>query len=252
MTIKPSHIIDMPIINKDYVEVRPVSYKDLKDIVGNFHKHNIEPQGHKFSLGIFRKKLDDFVAGDDFQNMHDWIILGEYNCENDEALVEFYDDDLCCDMNYSNKYDAYVLNLGGDFVYARPKDENVLLGVASVGNPTSPKLMDGNTLEITRVCFVDSNNRIGFDDQLPQFSKEHASPIPSMFVSAIIKKTKELGYKKLITFTRINELAKYLKAVGFKIAFTQTRIKKWKSKNADRLYNKSAPSLKNRWELELV
>ena len=153
-------------------------------------------------------------------------------------------------MNYSNKYDAYVLNLGGDFVYARPKDENVLLGVASVGNPTSPKLMDGNTLEITRVCFVDSNNRIGFDDQLPQFSKEHASPIPSMFVSAIIKKTKELGYKKLITFTRINELAKYLKAVGFKISFTQRRIKKWKSKNADRLYNKSAPSLKNRWELQ--
>ena len=70
-----------------------------------------------------------------------------------------------------------------------------------------------------------------------------------MFVSAIIKKVKELEYKKLITYTRIDEPAKYLKAVGFIIEFTQTRIKKWKSKNADKIYNKSAPSLKNRWSI---
>ena len=245
--IKASEIVKMPVINSDYIEIRPIELKEAQYIVNKFHKHNIQPQGHKFSLGIFRKQLDDFVAGDDYEGLHDWIIIDEFD-SSDDTLEEFYDEDYG-HMNYSNKYDAYVLNLGGDFVYANPKPENVLLGVATVGIPVACPLNDGKTLEITRICFVNDDDEPCFDSQLPQFSKDHASPIPSMFTSAIIKKVKEMGYKKLITYTRIDEPAKYLKAVGFIIEFTQTRIKKWKSKNADKIYSKSAPSLKNRWSI---
>ena len=112
--------------------------------------------------------------------------------------------------------------------------------------------MDGKTLEITRICFVDENNNPYFDSELPKFNKDHSSPIPSMFVSAIVKEVKKRGYEKLITFTRVDEFAKYLKATGFNIVFTQTRIQKWKSKNADKMYAKSKPSLKNRWELKVA
>ena len=147
--IKASEIVKMPVINSDYVEIRPIELKEAQYIVNKFHKHNIQPQGHKFSLGIFRKQLDDFVAGDDYEGLHDWIIIDEFD-SSDDTLEEFYDEDYG-HMNYSNKYDAYVLNLGGDFVYANPKPENVLLGVATVGIPVACPLNDGKTLEITRI-----------------------------------------------------------------------------------------------------
>ena len=245
--LSASNFVNMPTINKDYIEIRPIELKDAQEIINKFHKHNIQPQGHKFSLGIFRKQLDNWEC-DDFEGLHDWVIIDDYDID-DDSIIEYYDPDFG-DVNYSEKYDAYVINLGGEFIYARPKSEDgVLLGVATVGLPVACPLNDGQTLEITRICFVNDNDEPCFDSQLPQFNKDHASPVPSMFVSAIIKRVKELGYKKLITYTRIDEPAKYLKAVGFIIEFTQTRIKKWKSKNADKIYNKSAPSLKNRWSI---
>lgn len=245
--LSPSNFVDMPTINKDFIEIKPIALKDAQEIINKFHKHNIQPQGHKFSLGIFRKQLDNNDC-DDFEGLHDWVIIDDYDID-DDSIIEYYDPDFG-DVNYSEKYDAYVINLGGEFIYARPKSEDgVLLGVATVGLPVACPLNDGKTLEITRICFVNDDDEPCFDSQLPQFNKDHASPVPSMFVSAIIKRVKELGYKKLITYTRIDEPAKYLKAVGFIIEFTQTRIKKWKSKNADKIYNKSAPSLKNRWSI---
>ena len=99
---------------------------------------------------------------------------------------------------------------------------------------------------------IDENNNPYFDSELPMFNRDHSSPIPSMFVSAIVKVAKKRGYEKIITFTRVDEFAKYLKATGFNIVFTQTRIKKWKSKNADKMYSKSKPSLKNRWGLKVA
>ena len=249
--LSASTFVDMPIINKDYIEIRPIEFAQAKEVIGEFHKHNIAPQGHKFSMGIFRKKLNDHVAGGDYEQLHDWVIIDTFD-NDDDTLEQYYDYEYGMDMEYSDKYDAYALNLGGEFVYARPKEDDVLLGVATIGNPVAPKLMDGKTLEITRICFVDENNNPYFDSELPKFNKDHTYPIPSMFVSAIVKEAKKRGYEKIITFTRVDEFAKYLKATGFNIVFTQTRIKKWKSKNADKMYSKSKPSLKNRWELKVA
>ena len=58
--LSASTFVDMPIINKDYIEIRPIEFAQAKEVIGKFHKHNIAPQGHKFSMGIFSKTSSSF------------------------------------------------------------------------------------------------------------------------------------------------------------------------------------------------
>ena len=76
--LSASNFVNMPTINKDYIEIRPIELKDAQEIINKFHKHNIQPQGHKFSLGIFRKQLDNWEC-DDFEGLHDWVIIDRFD-----------------------------------------------------------------------------------------------------------------------------------------------------------------------------
>ena len=41
-------------------------------------------------MGIFRKKLNDHVAGGDYEQLHDWVIIDTFD-NDDDTLEQYYD-----------------------------------------------------------------------------------------------------------------------------------------------------------------
>jgi len=79
-------------------------------------------------------------------------------------------------------------------------DETKLIGVGIAGNPVSRKQMDGDTIEITRVCV------------LPDY------PNACSMIYARMKRIAQLlGYKRIISYTLESESGSSLKAIGAKI-----------------------------------
>lgn len=76
--------------------------------------------------------------------------------------------------------------------------ENEMVGCAICGRPVSRYLGDGNTLEITRVCVVDGI-RNGC----------------SRLYGACCRIAREMGYKKVVTYTLESENGASLKASNF-------------------------------------
>lgn len=77
-------------------------------------------------------------------------------------------------------------------------DGERLCGVAIAGRPVSRKLDDGITIEILRVCTDGTRNAC------------------SMLYGACSRCAKEMGYKRVITYTLASESGSSLKAAGFK------------------------------------
>lgn len=77
-------------------------------------------------------------------------------------------------------------------------DGDELHGVAMCGRPVSRRLDDGLTLEINRVCTDGTKNAC------------------SMLYGASCRIAKEMGYKKVITYTLESENGASVKASGFK------------------------------------
>lgn len=76
-------------------------------------------------------------------------------------------------------------------------DDGVLVGVAVCGRPVSRYLDDGETLEINRVCTNGSRNAC------------------SMLYGASCRIAKEMGYRKVITYTLASEDGASVKASNF-------------------------------------
>lgn len=74
-----------------------------------------------------------------------------------------------------------------------------LVGVAIVGRPVAPKLDDGLTAEITRVC----------TDGTPNAA--------SMLYGACRKASRAMGYDRIFTYTLPEEGGASLRAAGFKL-----------------------------------
>ena len=235
------------------IEIIDYPFTKAQKLIDLFHKHNIKPQGHKFTLAAMRDESSDHLAFDNEDEIRGrFAILGDYegNWHEDEFLEDW---DLGINnLFYSAKLDQYVLDvhIHGDLrqLIVEVKPDQVLNGVAVCGRPVNRHLDDGETLEITRVCFVEQEDFYEFDCELFKKNQDHASPIPSMLVGAVCKRAKELGYKRVITYTRSDENGSYYKAAGFKIVCRQTRARVWKSKNGAAVNNKSKPSPKIRWE----
>ncbi len=77
------------------------------------------------------------------------------------------------------------------------EEENELIGVAVCGRPVSRYLDDGRTLEINRVCTTGKKNSC------------------SMLYGACCRIAKEMGYKKIITYTLKSEPGSSVKASNF-------------------------------------
>lgn len=74
-----------------------------------------------------------------------------------------------------------------------------LVGVAIVGRPVAPKLDDGLTAEITRVCTDGTRNAA------------------SMLYGACRKAARAMGYDRIFTYTLPEEGGASLRAAGFKL-----------------------------------
>jgi len=94
-------------------------------------------------------------------------------------------------------------------------DGRNIVGVIMVGRPVARLLDNGRTLEVTRCCTNGYKNAA------------------SKLYSAAWRVCKNLGYKRLITYTLASEFGTCLKASGWKILY-QTRGGKWDRKNRPR------------------
>ena len=77
-------------------------------------------------------------------------------------------------------------------------DGDKLVGVGIVGRPVARRLDDGLTAEILRVCTDGTRNAC------------------SILYGACSRCAKEMGYKRVITYTLVSESGSSLKAAGFK------------------------------------
>ena len=77
-------------------------------------------------------------------------------------------------------------------------DGDRLCGVAIAGRPVARRLDDGLTIEIMRVCTDGTRNAC------------------SILYGACSRCAKEMGYKRVITYTLMSESGASLKAAGFK------------------------------------
>lgn len=88
------------------------------------------------------------------------------------------------------------------------RDEEGICGVATVGRPVARHLDNGYTLEVTRCC------------------TNGAANAASMLYGAAWRAAKALGYRRLITYTLLEERGTSLKAAGWKPVY-QTSGGKW-------------------------
>ena len=105
--------------------------------------------------------------------------------------------------------------------------EECLIGVAICGRPVSRMLDDGITLEINRVCTDVTFNAC------------------SMLYGASCRIAKEMGYKKVITYTLVSETGSSLKASNFTCDGIAGAVH-WRGKRVKQ--NQAVPNeLKIRW-----
>jgi hypothetical protein len=107
-------------------------------------------------------------------------------------------------------------------------DGKQVVGVVTIGRPVARMLDDGWTLEVTRCCTDGTRNAA------------------SMLYGAAWRAAKALGYKRLITYTLIEEPGTTLKAAGWK-ALYQTDGGSWDTPSRPRV--DTAPTgQKTLWE----
>ena len=87
-------------------------------------------------------------------------------------------------------------------------DGERLCGVAIAGQPVARELDDGRTIEIRRVCTDGTRNAC------------------SILYGACSRCAKEMGYKRVITYTLQSEPGTSVKASGFR-PVGETRVKGW-------------------------
>lgn len=108
-------------------------------------------------------------------------------------------------------------------------DGEKVIGVIIVGRPVARMLDDGWTAEVTRCCTDGTPNAC------------------SMLYAAAWRAAKAMGYRRLITYTRIDEPGVSLKATGFKELYT-TSAKSWNVPSRPRI-DKHEIAQRRLWEL---
>lgn len=111
-------------------------------------------------------------------------------------------------------------------------EDNKLIGVATAGRPVSRHLDDGYTIEITRVCTNHSEKNMS-----------------SRLIGALSRASKALGYKKIISYTLVEEEGISFKASNFSPVHT-TKAETWNRDKRKRI-DKAPIGKKIRWEKEL-
>jgi hypothetical protein len=109
-------------------------------------------------------------------------------------------------------------------------DGNKIVGLITIGRPVSRNLDNGWTLEVTRCCTDGTKN------------------VASMLYSSAWRAVRAMGYKRLITYTLIEEKGTSLIAAGWKYLYT-TQGGSWNCKSRPRVDH--APlGQKRLWEIK--
>ena len=117
---------------------------------------------------------------------------------------------------------------GAKFALAVADENGAVLGIALVGRPVARLLDDGTTLEVTRVATDGSPNACS-----------------ALYGAA----RRELGYRKIITYTLASELGTSLKAAGWKLT-AESEGGSWSRPSRPRLDTQPTEP-KKRWEATL-
>lgn len=120
--------------------------------------------------------------------------------------------------------------VGGKFAVSC-YDGDRMCGVAICGRPTARKLDDGETLEIYRNCTDGTHNAC------------------SKLYGACVRIARDMGYKKVITYTLSSENGSSLKASNFTYAGMAGGLE-WTGKRR-RDYYIAPREMKKRWEVKL-
>lgn len=120
--------------------------------------------------------------------------------------------------------------VGGKFAVSCCEGDR-LCGVAICGRPTARKLDDGETLEIYRNCTDGTHNAC------------------SKLYGACVRIARDMGYKKVITYTLESENGASLKASNFTYAGMAGGLE-WTGKRR-RDYYIAPREMKKRWEVKL-
>jgi len=110
-------------------------------------------------------------------------------------------------------------------------DDEKIVGVAIVGQPVARSLMDGWTLEVRRTCTDGTKNA------------------NSMLYGACWRIARQMGYRKLITYTLLEESGTTMKAVGWK-CIGEIRGHSWNTPSRPRV-DLHPTQNKIRWEQEI-
>lgn len=119
---------------------------------------------------------------------------------------------------------------GGKFAIACVENGKIC-GVSICGRPVGRKLDDGTTLEIYRNCTDGTTNAC------------------SKLYGASVRIAKDMGYRKVITYTLESESGASVKAANFKCV-GKAGGKKWNGRS-ERNYFVAPQEMKNRWEYDL-
>jgi hypothetical protein len=129
---------------------------------------------------------------------------------------------------YVDEYHRHLgsLRVGATFALAISDGEKIR-GVALVGRPAARHLDNGFTLEVRRCCTDGLKN------------------VCSMLYGAAWRVAREMGYRRLITYTRITEPGTSLKAAGWK-CLGERKGNTWNMPSRHR--KDTAPLQKYLWE----
>lgn len=116
------------------------------------------------------------------------------------------------------------------FACACADEQDIIHGVAIVGNPVARKLMDGYTAEILRCCTDGTRNAC------------------SILYSACLRACKALGYRSVITYTLHSEKGSSLLASGFVLDSENAGGADW-SNRPGRIDQQISHEKKNRWRV---
>lgn len=120
---------------------------------------------------------------------------------------------------------------GGRFaIGAFDKDQGTVCGVVIVGNPVARILHDEWTCEVTRLCVLD-----------------HVRNCCSFLYGAAWRAARQLGYRRLITYTLQTESGDSLRGAGFHIV-GEVKGRSWHTPSRPRV-DKTPLLDKWRWEV---
>jgi hypothetical protein len=136
-----------------------------------------------------------------------------------------------------HRHNGRTARNGGKFAISVVDRDDVVVGVAIVGNPLSATYMDGVTAEVLRVCTASENA---------------PKNVCSMLYAACWRAWRAMGGKRLITYTLQSENGTSLKASGWRIVGqTKPVLPGWRKNdhlNDIRVHQDVMLERKNRWE----